>query len=1202
MAAKKERGGLKEPFSSENKPYFFDVGIADEMAVCYSCHTGGGPAEGIVNNDGTVTPYDDPTLKPVHTYDRDFYSYSSNDVTNALISGKSIAQTVSDIGAPKKHDWSKSGVMEADCLLCHIDPDYNTNPYVYTASDGLKVQPFRPRMMIFAERDASGNVVKVSLGMALKEGILNQSALTYTNGIMRMSRPIGAQFFQLAQMPKEMVGELFKIWTDGLKKIDPTGKSLPYALYAPASIVPNIYDKNGLKAAYTYNPNGSADEMAKLTANQQAIGAVFQDLLTYINNATGQNLTMDSLYSMFFNEFVYGYEIKDPGTGALLPIPYPLRYYAPGKFYTDWDDPNASVRDYVRSPLVEGEGIQYSGLVGLGWGAFQYAFGKVMQGDYTYYDNTSFFNINLTKVIADWTNGKIPFDALKNMATKHDYLPYFFKMIPTAGLMGLDINHDGTPLTYVQIVKSGSDWTAKAYYNASDLGTGSIPMDGMLFGGNNDINSWKWVKVCGQCHVMTKDHGNSEWTKGRLYNLGMPADWVKNGHYVNFTSDEDAPGYDVHMSGKKMGCGSCHLRTSGSLEDKHNFLKGTDTAHMARNDLDNNPKPRTCEYCHLNGGDSDAPNPTKAHEEKFGESTGRHIAEVACQTCHAPFRKTWRFRTFDDTLGYYSNFDNRFGYYILMGGTSNFPAMAFPPYYALSPVYGTSPGYGIPHFHMVSQTINADGNGIQPMDYVAQMVDYFWFDSEADTGKIVNGLMTNPKFDFWKMFYQISLDKQKELGVPVTYNKNDDHMVYPPLYWANGANGYPQIVIGNPITILTWVDANPEEGKDMSDLAYNGAKVLYLREINAAIDKYLPVANFYAYTQKELENIEPQACKDNPNIGKVVLKDSGYVICDHTGDGFPDIWWDDDVKAMQEALTKVLKAEGVKNPKPMLFMAAHYFSDSHGIQPKEKALGATSCYDCHGDYKKDAGAHRITDRIIQYMPWVPAWFKEENRALKYNHNTGKMEPANANGFFIVDGEIDYVDPIEANNLKILGARAKDVLALSKHHAEELFYMTTEGEVSGTDLGNDFGVTLSDEEKKATYLKQVVVGPWNDKNYFYVPKTLKKEITEMGFEPQKEHVYLEGKGFSESYILKIGFEKENHETMIVKIPFEGTDAEIYRKDETSYSYKRDRNAEVISYLGSYVVVKVKGGGEYVAVEKGNVGPGPEFEKLWGAFMK
>ena len=174
-----------------------------------------------------------------------------------------------------------------------------------------------------------------------------------------------------------------------------------------------------------------------------------------------------------------------------------------------------------------------------------------------------------------------------------------------------------------------------------------------------------------------------------------------------------------------------------------------------------------------------------------------------------------------------------------MGGLSNFPAMAFPPYYALSPVYGTSPGYGIPHFNMVSQHVDADGNGSQPMDYIAQMVDYFWFDSESDPGTMVNGLMTNPKFDFWKKFYQLTLDRAKNEGLPIgNYTDKNDNEVYPPLYWANGANGYPQIVIGNPITILTWVDANPEPDNPFLDLPYNGAKVLYLREINADIDKY----------------------------------------------------------------------------------------------------------------------------------------------------------------------------------------------------------------------------------------------------------------------------------------------------------------------------------------------------------------------------
>ncbi len=1185
MAAKSQRGSVKDPFTSEGKPYFFDVGIADEMAVCYSCHAGGAVSEGIVNEDGSVTPYDTPGLTPAHTYDRDFYSYNSNDVTNALISGKSIEETVNDIGAPKKVDWSKSGVMEADCLLCHIDPDLDSNPDVYTAADGLKVQPFRPRMMIFAERDSSGKVTKISLGMPTKEGVLNSSALNYTNDIMRMTRPIGKKYYMLSQLPKEDIGQLFKIWTDGLKAIDPTGASLPYALYATPDIVSKIYSSTGINDSYTYNPNGGDDEMQKLMANQEAIGGIFQNILDYLNDKYKMNLTMNDLYSAFFNEFIYGYEIKDPGTGSLLPIPYPLRFYEPGKFYTDWDDPDASVRDYMRSPLIEGEGIQYSGLVGLGWGAFQYAYMKMMEGDMTYYDQNSFFGINLTKVVADWTSGKISYDTLKNMATKHDYLPYFFNMMPTANLMGLDINHDGTPITYVQIVRNGDNWEAKSYYNVSDLGDGSINIQ--MFGGHGDISSWKWVKVCGQCHVMTKDHGNSEWTKGRTYNLGMPADWVKNGQYVNFTNDTEAPGYDVHMSSKKMGCGSCHLRDSGTLEEKHNFLKGTDTAHMARNDLDNNPKPKTCEYCHIMGGDSNAPNPIKAHEEKFGENTERHIAEIACQTCHIPYKRTWRFRTFDDTLGYYSNFDNRFGYYILMGGLSNFPAMAFPPYYALSPVYGTSPGYGIPHFNMVSQHVDADGNGSQPMDYIAQMVDYFWFDSESDPGTMVNGLMTNPKFDFWKKFYQITLERAKNEGVQINYSDNNDNEVFPPLYWANGANGYPQIVIGNPITILTWVDANPEPDNDMSDLPYNGAKVLYLREINAAIDKYLPVSTFYAYNSKDLENIEPQACKNDPNIGKVVLKDSGYVICDHTGDGFPDLWWDDDVKAMQEALTKVLKAEGEKDPKPMLFMAAHYFSDTHDVLPAEKALGAKSCNDCHGDYKKDSGAHRITDRLIGYMPWAPAWFKEENRAMKYNKETGKMESANSNGFFIVDGEVDYIKPVQANGVKFLGAEAKDVLELSKHHAEEAFYMAAEGNVEKGKIADEFGVSESNftsDELNTEYSKQVVNGPWSDKHYFYIPSDLKLKVVEMGFTPGKSAVYAQGAGFVEGYMCKVEIEDLNNQSIIIQLPFDGATPVIYRKESGDIYFTAVTDAKVLSYNGNYITVKVNKNGEYIASEK------------------
>ncbi len=1199
MAAKQFRGSKSNPLSTEGKPYFFDISTYDEMQVCYSCHAGGGPAEGIVKRDGTVTPYNKLSFADAkNSYDRDFYTYSSNDVTYALISGKSIEQTIKDIGAPKPVDWHKSGVMENDCLLCHIDPDYKSNPYVYRAYDGLYVQPFRPRLMIFAKRDANGKVTEISLGMALTDGVLNESALSYTDDIMRMTRPIGRQFYLLAQLPPKVIGDLFKIWTDGLKDIAKKKgvNSLPYALYAPPEINSYIYGPKGLKDEFTYNPKGANDEMQKLMANKNEIGQIFMNILNYAKKMGAVNLTMNDLYKAFFNKFIYGYEIRDPQTGGLLPLPFPLRLYKKGEFYTDWDSPDASVRDYVRSPLIEGEGINYSGMVGVGVAAFGYAYQLMKNGDMRYYDPNGFFNINLSKVIADWTEGKIDYNILKQYSTKHDYIQPFFNLMPSAELMGLDFNHDGYPITYIQIIRNGSSWDAKVYYNAQDLGDGNL--DFPIFGGHKNLNSWKWVKICGQCHVMTKDDGNSEWTRGRTYNLGMPADWVKNGQYVHFTNDKEAPGYDVHMSGKKMGCGTCHFRESfNTLEEAHNFLKGTDTAHMVRNDLDNNPKPKTCEYCHLMGGDPDAPNPTKAHEEKFGDLAEKHLAKISCQACHIPYKRTWRFRAFDDSLGYYANFDNRFGYYILTGQLGNFPAMAFPSYYALSPVYGTSPGYGIPHFQMVSQHIDANGKGIQPMDYLAQMVDYFNFNSSSNPGTIVNGLMTNPMFDFWKLFYQISLERFKKLtGLPINYKENNDNEVFPPLYYANGANGYPQIVIGNPITILTWVDANPgpdmDNSKYFKGLPYNGAKVLYLREINAAIDKFLPVSVYYKYTPKDLENIPPQGCKDDPDIGKVVLKPTplypdGYVVCDHTGDGFPDLWWPEDVKAMQSALVQVLKAEGEANPKPMLFMAAHYFSDSHGVQPAEKALGAKSCNDCHGDYRKDPGAHRITDRVIAFLPWAPAWFKEEYRALKFDEKSGKMVP-NENvkePLFIVDGEVYYIKPVNVNGVKFLGAEERDILKLSYEHAKELFTMAQEGVVLKGQIANELGVSKNDfteEELNEAYVRQVVDGPWSDKLYFYIPEELKMKIVSLGFTPGKSTVYVKGKGFVRGYILNAEVENEG-KSFIIKLPFTGANPKIYIKKEGEKYFEEAKDVKILNYEGAYLTVKVKESGEYLASE-------------------
>ncbi len=1177
------------------------------MATCYSCHPGGGPVEGVVNDDNTVTPFTDETLSPLHTYDRDFYGYDSNDLVKALYGAETIDETMALIGEPRPHDWSKSGVMEADCLLCHIDPD---SSYTYQAADGLKVQPFRPRMMIFADRNPqTQKIEKISFGMPTKVGLENSTAMNYTDGPQRMGRP--TPFMAMAQLPKEIVGEMMQMWVDGLKQIEDSGVPLPYALYGQN--VPKIWDPatGMLRAEYCGNPNGVADEMSRLQASQAALEQFFTGFLQYFKDKglMPSEGDMNMLMGFMFNDFVFAYQIKFnmPGSNMFLPVPYGLRAYEPGKFYSNWDSCDASVRDFIRVGVIEGEGIPYTGKVGEEYSGSIYAMGLFMQGDTTYI-NPDTGQVDLSLVIKDIQEGAIPEG--KVSPTLHDLLPSFFDMVPTAGLMGLDFDHDGSPATYITIDRDGDEWQPKAYYNTSDLDSnGAIPIAEM-FGGQNDINSSKWVKVCGQCHVMTKDHGNSEWTRGRTYMLGMPADWVKNGNYVNFTDDPEAMGYDVHMSSQKIGCGTCHLRASGSKEDKHNFLKGVDTAHMVRNDLDANPRPKSCEGCHLAGEDANAPSPIAKHEETFGETTGRHLAVVSCQACHSPYRKTWRFRTFDDTLGYYTNFDNLMGYNVLAdqvaGVVGDGKGMAFPgPPYALQPVYGTSPGYGIPHFNMVSQQIDADGKGVQSMDFVSQMVNYFNMDGEADPGRLVNGMPTNFKFDFWNYFLQVSYEGYKQMGVPLDYDPQQPNLNFPPLYYASGINGYPQVVIGNPITVMTWVDVNPQPDADMSDLPYGGAKVLYVKELNAAIKTYKRPIQLGVVSPMEMAMIPPNdpTWAENPNIGRVVLKDSGYVLFDHTGDMFPDIWWDEDVRAVQAALTTVLKAEGESDPHPVLFIAAHYFSDSHGIKPAEKALGSKSCNDCHGDSATSAGAHRVTDRNIMFMPWSPPWFTEENRFMRYSHDSGMMEMANPDGLFVVDGEIDYLKPMEANGLRFLGARADEVLKLSHHHAEELFKMAGEGSVIGNQIPDIDPNLLTHSEQNAEYIKQVVNGPWMDKMYFYVPAELKNHLQACGFTVgSDESVYLEGRGFAIAHPLQYEYAHECELGSILRLPFAGTEPEIWSMGEDDTFYKFDREAEVVGYQGGYVLIKVYEAGEYVAVEQGAGGGNELLYDLWGAFLK
>ncbi len=94
---------------------------------------------------------------------------------------------------------------------------------------------------------------------------------------------------------------------------------------------------------------------------------------------------------------------------------------------------------------------------------------------------------------------------------------------------------------------------------------------------------------------------------------------------------------DVHSA---LACTRCHVTPNTGTKDSlgvatgnaHQVGKGNITIGTIRNDLDNTVK--SCENCHLDGGDAAAPNPSAAHLNKV---PGSHMNFLNCQVCHIRF-------------------------------------------------------------------------------------------------------------------------------------------------------------------------------------------------------------------------------------------------------------------------------------------------------------------------------------------------------------------------------------------------------------------------------------------------------------------------------------------------------------------------------------------------------------------------------------
>lgn len=85
---------------------FSDLGAAGWVQRCASCHSGGGWME----KDRNGRRYDEVDRATVTALDGDYYNRGT-DENNQPASLDTVAQW----------DWQKSGVVENDCLICHVD-------------------------------------------------------------------------------------------------------------------------------------------------------------------------------------------------------------------------------------------------------------------------------------------------------------------------------------------------------------------------------------------------------------------------------------------------------------------------------------------------------------------------------------------------------------------------------------------------------------------------------------------------------------------------------------------------------------------------------------------------------------------------------------------------------------------------------------------------------------------------------------------------------------------------------------------------------------------------------------------------------------------------------------------------------------------------------------------------------------------------
>lgn len=153
---------------------FADYGSAGWVKTCMDCHTGGGWAE----KDRDGIRYDQKDIASIKPFDGDYYERVKNPQTGE----ETLALW----------DWKKSGVGEADCLICHLDFGQLRRPNDSGLNEDLPPRKARKAMIEkgFFRQAASGllEYVRSSNGKHLV-------SIARTDGLFTLDEKYGLPIF-----------------------------------------------------------------------------------------------------------------------------------------------------------------------------------------------------------------------------------------------------------------------------------------------------------------------------------------------------------------------------------------------------------------------------------------------------------------------------------------------------------------------------------------------------------------------------------------------------------------------------------------------------------------------------------------------------------------------------------------------------------------------------------------------------------------------------------------------------------------------------------------------------------------------------------------------------------------------------------------------------------------------------------------------